>query len=168
MEYLLLASLQGFFFVCFILAFVVFKSWKIATSSSGEIKKSFRPAGISAKIESLVAVLRFFVSGPSIILDGYANVSFPHRVLKKGRTRAKISLQGKNAPYVVQTQGKDLVIVSSDNHIKELLEAPETQLSLHAVAKDVCFILFFNCRISCAVLTKKITVIQAQIYYVRV
>jgi hypothetical protein len=83
MEYLLLASPQGFLFVCFILAFVVFKSWKIATSSSGEIQKTFRLAGISAKIENLVAVLRFFVSGPRIILDGYANVSFFHGFKKK-------------------------------------------------------------------------------------
>ncbi|CRG87276.1 Ent-kaurene oxidase [Talaromyces islandicus] len=117
MDYLLLASPQGFLFVFFILVFVVFKSWKIATSSSEEIEKSFLIPGISGKIQNIAAVLRFFVSGPSIIMDGYAN--------------------NKNAPYVVQTQGKDLVIVSSDSHIKELLEAPETQLSLHAVAKDL-------------------------------
>lgn len=77
MEYLSLASLQGFLFVVFILAFVVFKSWKIATSSTEDIQKSFRPIRISAKIENIVTVLKFFVSGPSIIMDGYANVSFP-------------------------------------------------------------------------------------------
>lgn len=45
----------------------------------------------------------------------------------------------------MHTQGKDLVIVSSATHIKELIDAPESQLSLHAVAKDVSPVMEYLC-----------------------
>ena len=41
-------------------------------------------------------------------------------------------------PCAIRTPEAYYVHLSSENHIKELIEAPEEQLSLHALSKDVC------------------------------
>ncbi|KAI9879024.1 MAG: hypothetical protein M1830_009823 [Pleopsidium flavum] len=41
------------------------------------------------------------------------------------------------SPFAVPTLENYHVLVSSETQIKELSEAPETQLSLHAIAKDL-------------------------------
>lgn len=45
--------------------------------------------------------------------------------------------QAKGRPFVIQTPGKQRIMVTSQTHIRELNEAPPSQLSLHAIAKDV-------------------------------
>ncbi|MCJ1394808.1 hypothetical protein MMC18_007688 [Xylographa bjoerkii] len=45
-------------------------------------------------------------------------------------------LKANGAPFVIYTPGKQNIMVTSANHIRELNEAPRHLLSLHAVAKD--------------------------------
>ena len=46
--------------------------------------------------------------------------------------------KNSKSAYVVPTLGSCLYLISSESQIKELSEAPETQLSLHSIANDVC------------------------------
>jgi hypothetical protein len=77
MNSLLVWSQHGFPFLALVLGLLIFKLWKVATLSLGEIGTSLRTTYIPTKLGKLIAVLRFFVSGPSIILEGYTNVSCP-------------------------------------------------------------------------------------------
>lgn len=43
-----------------------------------------------------------------------------------------------NVPFILPSRENYFVHVTSEQHIKELTEAPEDRLSLHALAKDVC------------------------------
>ncbi|CAF9924403.1 MAG: hypothetical protein ALECFALPRED_002742 [Alectoria fallacina] len=63
--------------------------------------------------------LVYLFAGASVIEKGY---------LKTGKAEGK--------PFFVYTPGKRHVMVTSNQHIKELNEAPSSTLSLHAVAKD--------------------------------
>lgn len=48
-----------------------------------------------------------------------------------------ITAKVANVPFVLPTPENHYIHVSSERHIKELSEAPEDRLSLHALAKDV-------------------------------
>ena len=45
--------------------------------------------------------------------------------------------QKLGAPFAVRTPENYYVHLSSENHVRELIEAPEDKLSLHALSKDV-------------------------------
>ena len=45
--------------------------------------------------------------------------------------------KAKGKPFTIQTLGNQLILVTSERHIKELDRAPPDQLSLHAFAKEV-------------------------------
>ena len=51
--------------------------------------------------------------------------------------RRLIAWKVANVPFTLPTPENYYVHVSSEKHIKELSEAPEDRLSLHALAKDV-------------------------------
>ena len=55
-------------------------------------------------------------------------------------------LQRTGIPYGLRTLEDYNVHVSSELHIKELSEAPEDELSLHAIAKDVSARRLFHTR----------------------
>lgn len=62
-------------------------------------------------------------------------------------------LQRTGVPYAVRTPEDFNVHVSSELHIKELSEAAEDELSLHALAKDVSVRVDPPHAVSCPVLT---------------
>ena len=62
-------------------------------------------------------------------------------------------LQRTGVPFAVRTLEDFNVHVSSEVHIKELSEAPEDELSLHALAKDVSARVYPPHATSCPVLT---------------
>jgi hypothetical protein len=50
--------------------------------------------------------------------------------------KAYIAAEGK--PFKISTPSNDHLLVTSNEHIAELVNAPLQNLSLHAVAKEVC------------------------------
>lgn len=49
---------------------------------------------------------------------------------------ALTEIQSVGGPFIVMTPTNLHVLVSSEKHIKELVDAPAVHLSLHAVAKE--------------------------------
>lgn len=51
--------------------------------------------------------------------------------------RSLKKFQNPRIPYAIRTPETYFVHLSSETHIRELIEAPEEKLSLHALSKDV-------------------------------
>ena len=78
--------------------------------------------------------LNYYVDGPNVIQRFYKTVGGFGSLTS---TASRINdLQG--SPYTVTTPGHKTLFLSSSAHVRELSDAPETHLSLHSVAREVC------------------------------
>ena len=84
--------------------------------------------------KSLVG-LRFLVIGPQLIKQGYEKVCLL-LIYTVAFSLTFISKSSRSA-YTVPTTHNNLILLSSEEQIRELSQAPETILSLHSVARDV-------------------------------
>jgi len=53
-------------------------------------------------------------------------------------------MKASGQPFVVHTPSNDHLVVAQQEHISKLANAPLSQLSLHAVAKEVNYILLIT------------------------
>ncbi|KAI9669871.1 MAG: hypothetical protein M1831_006906 [Alyxoria varia] len=72
---------------------------------------------VQRRLYNFVEGLRFLVSGPLILNNAY--------------------LKASGRPFAVPTPGNEVVMVSSERHLAEVNKAHHSQLSLHAVAKEL-------------------------------
>lgn len=69
-------SQQGYpFIIIIIIGLLLFKLWKITRSGAKEVETPLATTYYPGRLDRWISALRFFVSGPSIILQGYEDVS---------------------------------------------------------------------------------------------
>ena len=86
---------------------------------------------------SFVEGLRFLVSGPLILDNAYCKVRIAIAKTHAFVRMLKLQFQASGKPFAVPTLENELVMVTSERHLAELNKAHHSQLSLHAVAKEV-------------------------------
>lgn len=78
--------------------------------------------------------IRYLWAGPDILLQSHV------RSIANPLSRSCLKVLQKEKPYAIRTPETYFVHFSSETHIKQLVDAPEELLSLHALSKDVCVI----------------------------
>ena len=79
----------------------------------------------------------YLFSAPQIIDQNYVSEQRGAQCIHNYWQWSLIAGKVANVPFTLPTPENYYVHVSSEKHIKELSEAPEDRLSLHALAKDV-------------------------------
>lgn len=78
-----------------------------------------------------ISGLRYLWEGPELVLQSHVSTAVFFR------SDMSDGSQKPGVPCAVRTPETYYVHLSSESHIKQLIEAPEEQLSLHALSKDV-------------------------------
>lgn len=77
--------------------------------------------------------MRYLWAGPDILLGSRVSKECCSTLLAFAD-----DFKRGEVPCAIRTPEAYYVHLSSQSHIKELINAPEEQLSLHALSKDVC------------------------------